>query len=276
MNINSIFRDTVNQLTTGAGKAINSVVDFFSSLRSGITGLFNSNTPFRFNSNDNESGKKSFNTLKDLLGSKCEINTIKDTIYKEIDGVKNHIYEEIDGVKNHIYEEIDGVKNHIYEEIDGVKNHIYEEIDGVKNHIYEEIDGVKNHIYEEIDGVKNHIYEEIDGVKNHIYEEIDDVKKHIYEEIDDVKNHIYEEIDEKYLNLIRDSSKSGNEKEPLIVNGEYYVIFDCINISSEEVYSESYSNNYSGEVNYDKLLTDNEIMELWGFLLKDKTQINTI
>ncbi|WCG86514.1 hypothetical protein ONR71_16715 [Proteus terrae] len=221
MNINSIFRDTVNQLTTGAGKAINSVVDFFSSLRSGITGLFNSNTPFRFNSNDNESGKKSFNTLKDLLGSKCEINTIKDTIYKEIDGVKNHIYEEIDGVKNHIYEEID-------------------------------------------------------GVKNHIYEEIDDVKKHIYEEIDDVKNHIYEEIDEKYLNLIRDSSKSGNEKEPLIVNGEYYVIFDCINISSEEVYSESYSNNYSGEVNYDKLLTDNEIMELWGFLLKDKTQINTI
>ncbi|WP_211838158.1 hypothetical protein [Proteus terrae] len=199
MNINSIFRDTVNQLTTGAGKAINSVVDFFSSLRSGITGLFNSNTPFRFNSNDNESGKKSFNTLKDLLGSKCEINTIKDTIYKEIDGVKNHIYEEIDGVKNHIYEEIDGVKNHIYEE-----------------------------------------------------------------------------IDEKYLNLIRDSSKSGNEKEPLIVNGEYYVIFDCINISSEEVYSESYSNNYSGEVNYDKLLTDNEIMELWGFLLKDKTQINTI
>ncbi|WCG90104.1 hypothetical protein ONR67_17060 [Proteus terrae] len=232
MNINSIFRDTVNQLTTGAGKAINSVVDFFSSLRSGITGLFNSNTPFRFNSNDNESGKKSFNTLKDLLGSKCEINTIKDTIYKEIDGVKNHIYEEIDGVKNHIYEEIDGVKNHIYEEID--------------------------------------------GVKNHIYEEIDDVKKHIYEEIDDVKNHIYEEIDEKYLNLIRDSSKSGNEKEPLIVNGEYYVIFDCINISSEEVYSESYSNNYSGEVNYDKLLTDNEIMELWGFLLKDKTQINTI
>ncbi|WP_235907974.1 hypothetical protein [Proteus terrae] len=210
MNINSIFRDTVNQLTTGAGKAINSVVDFFSSLRSGITGLFNSNTPFRFNSNDNESGKKSFNTLKDLLGSKCEINTIKDTIYEEIDGVKNHIYEEIDGVKNHIYEEIDGVKNHIYEEID------------------------------------------------------------------DVKKHIYEEIDEKYLNLIRDSSKSGNEKEPLIVNGEYYVIFDCINISSEEVYSESYSNNYSDEVNYDKLLTDNEIMELWGFLLKDKTQINTI
>lgn len=29
MNITSIFRDTVNQLTTGAGKAINSVVDFF-------------------------------------------------------------------------------------------------------------------------------------------------------------------------------------------------------------------------------------------------------
>ncbi|MDY3696733.1 MAG: hypothetical protein SO066_18895 [Proteus mirabilis] len=47
MNITSIFRGTVNQLTTGAGKAINSVVDFFSSLRSGITGLFNSSTPFR-------------------------------------------------------------------------------------------------------------------------------------------------------------------------------------------------------------------------------------
>ena len=29
MNITSIFRGTVNQLTTGAGKVISNVVDFF-------------------------------------------------------------------------------------------------------------------------------------------------------------------------------------------------------------------------------------------------------
>lgn len=29
MNITSIFRDTVNQLTIGAGKVINNIVDFF-------------------------------------------------------------------------------------------------------------------------------------------------------------------------------------------------------------------------------------------------------
>ena len=47
MNITSIFRDTVNQLTIGAGKVINNIVDFFSNISSGITGIFNSNTPFR-------------------------------------------------------------------------------------------------------------------------------------------------------------------------------------------------------------------------------------
>ncbi|MCK9781307.1 hypothetical protein, partial [Proteus columbae] len=47
MNVTSIFRDTASQLTMGIGKVISNIVDFFSNLSSGITGLFNSNTPFR-------------------------------------------------------------------------------------------------------------------------------------------------------------------------------------------------------------------------------------
>ncbi|MEQ5274515.1 hypothetical protein [Proteus terrae] len=89
MNINSIFRDTVNQLTTGAGKVINNIVDFFSNLSSGITGIFNSNiyfrqvktepsfishTPINFVNNKDEPIKSSLGIINEFL-NKCENNS---------------------------------------------------------------------------------------------------------------------------------------------------------------------------------------------------------
>ncbi|HEJ9628224.1 TPA: hypothetical protein SMN35_001951 [Proteus mirabilis] len=121
MNITSIFRGTVNQLTTGAGKVISNVVDFFSSLRSGITGLFNSSTPFRqattepsfihhtsigFGSNDRISEKSSLNTLRDFLGEKCGVNTTEGRVNGEKDNIENNIYEEKNNKEDPIYEEI--------------------------------------------------------------------------------------------------------------------------------------------------------------------------
>ncbi|MEZ2794029.1 hypothetical protein [Proteus terrae] len=112
MNITSIFRDAVNQLTTGAGKAINSVVDFFSSLRSGITGLFNSNTSFRQAATDlslinhNDPKKTSLGNLKDFLNEKCGMNTTEDQVNGEIDNIGNDIYEEMNNKEDPIYEEI--------------------------------------------------------------------------------------------------------------------------------------------------------------------------
>ncbi|MEX3025829.1 hypothetical protein EHE21_16905 [Proteus sp. GOKU] len=118
MNITSIFRDAVNQLTTGAGKAINSVVDFFSSLRSGITGLFNSNTSFRQAATDlslinhNDPKKTSLGNLKDFLNEKCGMNTTEDQVNGEIDNIENDIYE-----GRNIYEEMNNKEDPIYEEI---------------------------------------------------------------------------------------------------------------------------------------------------------------
>ncbi|WP_337127669.1 hypothetical protein, partial [Proteus terrae] len=90
----------MNQLTTGAGKAINSVVDFFSSLRSGITGIFNSNTSFRQVAIDpslinyNDPGKTSHSNLQDFLHEKCGVNTTEGRVNREKDNIENNIYEE--------------------------------------------------------------------------------------------------------------------------------------------------------------------------------------
>lgn len=118
MNITSIFKGTVNQLTTGAGKVISNVVDFFSSLRSGITGLFNSSTPFRQATTEpsfihhNDPKKTSLGNLKDFLNEKCGMNTTEDQVNGEIDNIGNDIYEE-----RNIYEEMNNKEDPIYEEI---------------------------------------------------------------------------------------------------------------------------------------------------------------
>ncbi len=183
MNINSIFRDTVNQLTTGAGKAINSVVDFFSSLRSGITGLFNSNTSFRQAATDlslinyNDQKKTSLGNLKDFLNEKCGMNTTED---------------------------------------------------------------------------------QVNG------------------EISDKEDPIYDEINEGILDLIGRLLESRNENKSPAIEDEYSSVIGCVNIPSEEIYSDPYEAPLSDGNIRNTLPTGNKNMELLSSSPKDKTKFNTI
>ncbi|MCO4181039.1 hypothetical protein [Proteus terrae] len=200
MNINSIFRDTVNQLTTGAGKAINSVVDFFSSLRSGITGLFNSNTSFRQAATDlslinyNDQKKTSLGNLKDFLNEKCGMNTTEDQVNGEIDNIENDIYE----------------------------------------------------------------------------------GENIYEEISDKEDPIYDEINEGILDLIGRLLESRNENKSPAIEDEYSSVIGCVNIPSEEIYSDPYEAPLSDGNIRNTLPTGNKNMELLSSSPKDKTKFNTI
>lgn len=211
MNINSIFRDTVNQLTTGAGKAINSVIDFFSSLRSGITGLFNSNTSFRQAATDlslinyNDPKKTSLGNLKDFLNEKCGMNTTEDQVNGEIDNIENDIYE-----------------------------------------------------------------------GGNIYEEMNNKEDPIYEEISDKENPIYDEINEDILDLIGKFLESRNENKSPAIEDEYSIVIDCVNIPSEEIYSDPYEAPLSDGNIRNTLPTGNKNMELLSSSPKDKTKFNTI
>ncbi|MCE9841523.1 hypothetical protein LZ636_17780 [Proteus terrae] len=211
MNINSIFRDTVNQLTTGAGKAINSVIDFFSSLRSGITGLFNSNTSFRQAATDlslinyNDPKKTSLGNLKDFLNEKCGMNTTEDQVNGEIDNIENDIYE-----------------------------------------------------------------------GGNIYEEMNNKEDPIYEEISDKENPIYDEINEDILDLIGKLLESRNENKSPAIEDEYSIVIDCVNIPSEEIYSDPYEAPLSDGNIRNTLPTGNKNMELLSSSPKDKTKFNTI
>ncbi|UXA33977.1 hypothetical protein KZA80_17205 [Proteus terrae] len=193
MNITSIFRDTVNQLTTGAGKAINSVVDFFSSLRSGITGLFNSNTSFRQATTDlslinyNDPGKTSLSNLQNFLHEKCGVNTTEGRVNIEKDNIENNIHEEP-----------------------------------------------------------------------------------IYEDP------IYDEINEDILDLIRKLLESRNENKSPAIEDEYSSVIDCVNIPSEEIYSDPYEAPLSDGNIRNTLPTGNKNMELLSSSPKDKTKFNTI
>ncbi|WFC28276.1 hypothetical protein PT008_17500 [Proteus mirabilis] len=215
MNITSIFRDTVNQLTTGAGKAINSVVDFFSSLRSGITGIFNSNTSFRQVAIDpslinyNDPGKTSHSNLQDFLHEKCGVNTTEGRVNREKDNIENNIYEE---------------------------------------------------------PIYNTINEEP------IYDTINE--EPIYDTINEEP--IYDIINEYFLDLIIKPSESRNENKSSAVEEEYSSVIDCVNIPSEEIYSDPYEAPLSDGNIRNTLPTGNKNMELLSSSPKDKTKFNTI
>ncbi|WP_337153777.1 hypothetical protein [Proteus terrae] len=224
MNINSIFRDTVNQLTTGAGKAINSVVDFFSSLRSGITGIFNSNTSFRQVAIDpslinyNDPGKTSHSNLQDFLHEKCGVNTTEGRVNREKDNIENNIYEE----------------------------------------------PIYNTINEEP------IYDTIN--EEPIYDTINE--EPIYDTINEEP--IYDIINEYFLDLIIKPSESRNENKSSAVEEEYSSVIDCVNIPSEEIYSDPYEAPLSDGNIRNTLPTGNKNMELLSSSPKDKTKFNTI
>lgn len=126
MNVASIFRDTANQLTTGVGKVINNIVDFFSNLSSGITGLFNTNAPFREVLTGAKPANSEFiiiiNEVKGLRGDSISINN-------NFSGNQYEICNSIYGSGESGYEKIDDSDNHIYQSIDDSDNHIYESID---------------------------------------------------------------------------------------------------------------------------------------------------
>lgn len=132
MNVTSLFRDTASQLAIGAGKVINNIVDFFSSLRADITGLFNSNTSFRQAATDlslinhNDPKKNSLGNLNDFLDGKFKIDNIEEYICEKTDDSEDIIYKKIDDLEENIYEEIKDRGEHIYEKIKDEEEHTYD------------------------------------------------------------------------------------------------------------------------------------------------------
>lgn len=112
---------------------------------------------------------------------------------------------------------------------------------------------------------------EIDNIENDIYE-----GGNIYEEMNNKEDPIYDEINEGILDLIGKLLESRNENKSPAIEDEYSIVIDCVNIPSEEIYSDPYEAPLSDGNIRNTLPTGNKNMELWGFLLKDKTQINTI
>lgn len=192
MNVASIFRDTANQLTTGVGKVINNIVDFFSNLSSGITGLFNSNTPFRQVSTSSKSdefelvnfcnnikylGENSLSSVKMFLNSQCEMDDLDkskcNSIYGSVDSGYNSIYDSGESG----YESTDNPEKHIYEEIKNPEENIYEEIGNPKEHKYEGINIQEENIYESIE--ENNLVT-VDNTYSEVFDSIDFYEEDIY------------------------------------------------------------------------------------------------
>ncbi|WP_311752708.1 hypothetical protein [Proteus columbae] len=170
MSITSIFRDTANQLTMGVGKVINNIVDFFSNLSSGITGLFNSNTPFRqvstgsefdglelikFCENIKPLGKSSLSSIKMFLNSQCGMDGLDkskcNSIYGSVDNGYNSIYDSGESG----YESTDNPEKHIYEEIKNPEENIYESIE--ENNLVT-VDNTYSEVFDSIDFYEEDIY----------------------------------------------------------------------------------------------------------------------
>ncbi|MEQ4988580.1 hypothetical protein ABN080_14120 [Proteus sp. fly-1089] len=192
MSITSIFRDTVNQLTTGAGKVINNIVDFFSNLSSGITGLFNSNTPFRqvstssksdefdlvsFCNNTKHLGESSLSSVKMFLNSQCEIDDLDkskcNSIYGSVDSGYNSIYD----LGENGYESTDNPEKHICEGIKNPEENTYEEIGNPKEHKYEGINIPEENIYESIE--ENNLVT-VDNIYSEVFDSTDFYEEDIY------------------------------------------------------------------------------------------------
>ncbi|MEQ5207315.1 MULTISPECIES: hypothetical protein [unclassified Proteus (in: enterobacteria)] len=243
MNVASIFRDTANQLTTGVGKVINNIVDFFSNLSSGITGLFNSNTPFRqvstssksdefelvnFCNNIKHLGGGSLSSVKMFLNSQCEMD---DSDESEC----NSIYGSVDSEYNSIYGSVESGYNSIYDSSESG--------------------------YESTDNPEKHIYEEIKNPEENIYEEIGNPKEHKYEGINIPEENIYESIEENNL---------------VTVDNTYSEVFDSIDFYEEDIYTSPSGDTLSEENSYDTIPTDDELLRLFLSKIKNGTKFNTL
>lgn len=170
MNVTSIFRDTASQLTMGIGKVISNIVDFFSNLSSGITGLFNSNTPFRQVSTGSKSdGLELINFCKNIefsrgtslfyiemfLNSQCEIEELDKSKYNSIYGSVDSGYNSIYDSGESRYELKDSPEEHEYEEINLPEENIYESIDGNNSVTVED---VYSEVFDSTDFYEEDIY----------------------------------------------------------------------------------------------------------------------
>ncbi|MEB6857113.1 hypothetical protein NA898_08745 [Proteus cibi] len=170
MNVTSIFRDTASQLTMGIGKVISNIVDFFSNLSSGITGLFNSNTPFRQVSTGSESdGLELINFCKNIefsrgtslfyiemfLNSQCEMEGLDKSKYNSIYGSVDSGYNSIYDSGESRYELKDSPEEHEYEEINLPEENIYESIDGNNSVTVED---VYSEVFDSTDFYEEDIY----------------------------------------------------------------------------------------------------------------------
>lgn len=170
MNVTSIFRDTASKLTMGIGKVISNIVDFFSNLSSGITGLFNSNTPFRQVSTGSKSdGLELINFCKNIefsrgtslfyiemfLNSQCKMEGLDKSKYNSIYGSGESGYELKDSQEEHEYEEINLSEENINEEINISKENTYESIDGNNSVTVED---VYSEVFDSTDFYEEDIY----------------------------------------------------------------------------------------------------------------------
>lgn len=170
MNVTSIFRDTASQLTMGIGKVISNIVDFFSNLSSGITGLFNSNTPFRQVSTGSKSdGLELINFCKNIefsrgtslfyiemfLNSQCEMEGLDKSKYNSIYGSVDSGYNSIYDSGESRYELKDSPEEHEYEEINLPEENIYESIDGNNSVTVED---VYSEVFDSTDFYEEDIY----------------------------------------------------------------------------------------------------------------------
>lgn len=111
MSVVSFLRDTASQFTTGALKSISNIVDFFSSLSSGITRLFNSSVSFKNVSSENSrdkadyknniymrvSNKAPYREEGERLNNVVGNNKSNESLYCEI---KNDLYGSLDYESN--------------------------------------------------------------------------------------------------------------------------------------------------------------------------------
>ncbi|MBG3091670.1 hypothetical protein I4630_14320 [Proteus cibarius] len=112
---------------------------------------------------------------------------------------------------------------------------------------------------------------EIDNIENDIYE-----GGNIYEEMNNKEDPIYDEINEGILDLIGKLLESRNENKSPAIEDEYSIVIDCVNIPSEEIYSDPYEAPLSDGNIRNTLPTGNKNMELLSSSPKDKTKFNTI
>lgn len=267
MSVVSFLRDTASQFTTGALKSINNIVDFFSSLSSGITRLFNSSISFKNVSSENSrdkadyknniymrvSNKISYREEGERLNNVVENNKSNESLYCEI---KNDLYGSLayESNLNQVIVEcpsegFSGKTEYVEYKLGGIQEkNIHEETYNIKENKH--IICYNDCFIETIEDFKrvNNINESnsLSLIEKFVDACVSEsAKDHVYEEINFKEDPIYEEI--------KFSHKDENNKEirnNLIINQSVYSESqDSAYSSSESIYSVPIDSTYSSSEN---------------------------